>query len=228
MRVHFTNEMNNLKLMVASLATAVEKNVSNAIRAVLENDEALRRQVSEADHDVDTREVRIEEEALKNIALHQPVADDLRYMITIQKVDHELERISDLGVSIAKTVRNTAPTTVPAFADAIDELGRRAWSMVSRSIDALMNTNAEMAKEVWFGDDAVDNQALALQQKLQGALMNDPDNTESYVSLLLVCLHMERMADHATNISKDVIYLVTGEIARHRGKEFREQATPEK
>lgn len=224
MRTHFHNEMKHLKERILDLASKVEDNVNQAIKAVDATDAALAAKVREADRLIDDLEVRNEEECLKIIALHQPVADDLRYLVVMLKVNHELERIGDLAADIAKHVASMDELSVGPFAGDLAELEGKTREMVSDSIDALLEQDGEKARKVWMADDDVDDRTDGLVAKVQDAFAANPTHPATLFGILAAAGHLERMADHATNIAKDVIYLATGETVRHRRQEFTESA----
>jgi phosphate transport system protein len=215
MSVLLQREIGKLKSMISSLGAQVEENVEKAVRAVHERDETLATAVIESDPDIDLMEVNIEEECLKVLALHQPVAHDLRFIIAVLKVNNDLERIGDLAGGIAEQVEHLSadgPREVP-----YDLLGMagKVRAMLRDSLDALTGKDAEIAQRVREADDEVDAMDRLMYPEVRAAIRERPDKMEGYIRLLRVSQNLERIADHATNIAEDVIYLAEGEIIRH-------------
>lgn len=224
MAVHLMRETEKLKKDVLSLAAHVEENVRNAVRSVAERDQSLACKVIEADHEIDMAEVDVEEECLKILALHQPVAHDLRYIVAMLKINRDLERIGDLAVSIAERAiqMSTAPRIKTEFD--LNLMSEKCENMVAKSLDAMINRDAALARTIWLSeDDKIDEmtaQAFVLFEKETKA---SPEYCGSLMNMLSVARSLERIADHATNIAKDTIYMVEGEIVRHRKRMYREQ-----
>jgi len=169
-----------------------------------------------ADHSVDQAEVEIEEDCLKILALHQPFAADLRHLATVLKVNSDLERIADLACNIAE--RGACLHQYPHFPipDGLPRMIGIATEMVRRSLDAFVETDTAVAKEVISQDRSVDDLHLAVIAELKAIMKQDPEIIEAALHCFSASKHVERIADHAVNIAEDVIYLATGEIVRHR------------
>jgi phosphate transport system protein len=217
MPVFLQREIDRLKKMISSLGAHVEENVERAVRAVHERDGDLARAVIDSDPEIDLMEVMIEEECLKTLALHQPVAHDLRFIIAVLKVTSDLERIGDLAAGIAKQglyLAGNGPGEVP-----YDLLGMavRVRQMLRDSLNALMEKDATIARGVRAADDEVDAMDRLMYQEVRAAIRETPEKMEGLIRLQRVSQNLERIADHATNIAEDVVYLVEGEIIRHRG-----------
>jgi phosphate transport system protein len=208
-------EIDKLKTMISSLGAHVEENVEKGVRAVHERDAALAEAVIESDPEIDSMEVNIEEECLKVLALHQPVAHDLRLIIAVLKVNNDLERIGDLAANIAeqgKFIATNGPSAVP-----YDLLGMatKVRCMLRDSLDALMGTDPAIAQRVREADDEVDAMDRLMYPEIRAAIRERPEKMEGLIRLLRVSQNLERIADHAENIAEDVIYLAEGEIIRH-------------
>jgi phosphate transport system protein len=215
MAVFLQREIDRLKKMISSLGAHVEESVGRAVRAVHERDGELAQAVIDSDPAIDLMEVDIEEECLKTLALHQPVAHDLRFIIAVLKVTSDLERIGDLAAGIAKQARflaDSGPSEVP-----YDLLGMAAKvrQMLRESLDALMEKDAAIARGVRVADDEVDAMDRLMYQEIRAAIRETPEKMEGLIRLQRVSQNLERIADHATNIAEDVIYMVEGEIVRH-------------
>jgi phosphate transport system protein len=221
MAIHMLKEIERLKRLLLTVAALAEENVRAAVKAVADRDERLAHQVIEKDRDIDRSEVAVEEECLKILALHQPVAHDLRYIVAILKINHDLERIGDLAVSIAERGRDLSRLPKPQLELDLLAMAENAQRMVARSLDALLQYDIALAKEIWLSDDDMDRRNDQIYRQVAEAVRRHPDHIEALLCLLSVSRNLERMADHATNIAKDVIYMIEGEIVRHRSREYR-------
>jgi phosphate transport system protein len=215
MSKHFERDLENLQHRLLALSGTVEDLVVKANQALLARDVPLAEQVVRADGEVDQQEVEIEDECLKMLALHQPVALDLRRIATVMKVNNDLERIADLAVNVAQraeSLREYPQFTAPAR---LDQMGQSAMGMVRRSLDALVEMDAAAARAVCADDDAVDELNRAVTDELVEIMQRDSWAIPAALHCFSAARHLERIADHATNIAEDVLYLVEGEIARH-------------
>ncbi|MEW5992914.1 MAG: phosphate signaling complex protein PhoU [Candidatus Zixiibacteriota bacterium] len=220
MTQHFLREIEKLKKRLLTLSALVEENLHCAIKSLLERNDALARQAVDRDNEIDQMEVDIEEECLKVLALHQPVAIDLRFLVALLKINNDLERIGDLAVNIAERtlfLSRLEPVVVKFDFPTMVEIAK---SMLKRSIDALVSMNTLLAEEVCAADDEVDDMNRQMYREIQQAIREQPEHAEPLLHLLAVSRHLERIADHTTNIAEDVIYMVDGVIARHRMDEY--------
>jgi len=215
-RLHRQTE--KLKRKVLALASVVEGNLAKAAHAVLQDDPEAARQVIEADPAVDAEEVDTEEECLKILALYQPVAKDLRFVVAILKLNNDLERIGDLAVNIAEQVGHLGRHERSLCPDTLGEMVPRVQAMVHQCIDCLVELDPETARAVGAADDAVDELHRSMFRYVTDAVHKNPDDVEDLIHYLSVSRYLERIADHATNIAEDVIYMTQGEIVRHTGK----------
>ncbi len=215
MTKHFRRELDNIKKRILTLSSLVEERVQLATRAVENIDAELARGIIKADYEIDEMEVEIEEECLKVLALHQPVAVDLRFIIAVIKINSELERIGDQAVNIAQRVEIIAKRPKPPFMFDYAEMGQKAQRMLKMSLDSLVNLDVDIAYKVITLDDEVDRIKNDAYDKIKQAIKDLPERVGYYINLLLISRHLERLADHATNIAEEVIYLVEGEIYRH-------------
>ncbi|MBN2565747.1 MAG: phosphate signaling complex protein PhoU [Candidatus Eisenbacteria bacterium] len=218
MPVFLQREIGKLKKMIAVLGGRVEETVEKAVRSVHERDIALAAEVIDADPAIDQMEVNIEEECLKVLALHQPVAHDLRFIIAVLKVNNDLERIGDLAAGIAEQTEHLAATGPEEPPYDLLGMAAKVRAMLRDSLDALMNKDAEIAQQVREADDEVDAMDRLMYPETCAAIREKPQKMEGLIRLLRVSQNLERIADHATNIAEDVIYLAEGEIIRHRSK----------
>lgn len=218
MTVRLQRDIEKLKKSVVSLGTVVEEQFRMAVKSIETRDPLLARKVIDGDIAIDRWEVDLEEECLKILALHQPVADHLRYIVAILKMNNDLERIGDLAVNIAERVElidweKNVLVPFDYFA-----MCQKTGQMLQKCLDAVVNQDLELAYQVCAQDDEVDAMKNAMQIQFALEITKSQANVESTINLFLISRHLERIADHATNISEDVIYMITGEIHRHRGK----------
>lgn len=215
MKVHFNKEIEQLKRSILILGSMVEGALRHAIEAVNDNDVSKAEAIIENDKYIDRKEIQIEEECLKILALYQPVAADLRYVVACLKVNNELERIGDLGANIAQRVIAIANDSKPELSINFKAMMDVTSEMLKRALNALICMNAEQALKVIAQDDIVDDYNSKMFTELQKHIHKNPDQTEYCISLMNVSRHLERIADCATNISEDVLYMIKGEIVRH-------------
>lgn len=216
MSVHLQKEIENLKVQVNVLSALVEQGLEKAIRALNSNDVVLAQEVIDADDEIDRKEVEIEETCLKVLALHQPVAIDLRFVISVLKINNDLERVGDLSANIARRARYFAKHDPLKHIFDFSEMAQKTRSMLKRSLDALVRLDAKIAEQVCKDDNDIDSINKQMYDKSYSAIKDDVDNTKGYIYSLQVSRHLERIADLATNIAEDVIYMVEGAIVRHQ------------
>jgi len=218
MERHLHRETEKLKKHLLHLSAVVEENLQRAGRAIQARDIALAEEVIRTDREVDQLEVDFEEECLKVLALHQPVASDLRFIIAMLKINNDLERIDDLAVNLGKRARYIARHDLVGTPPELGEMVRKAQDMVHRVLDALINRDAALANAVCQGDDVVDELARRITDWAIQEIRKTPEQTETLLKFVAAARHLERVADHATNIAEDVIYMLQGDIIRHRGR----------
>jgi len=214
-RKQFSKELEKIKKQILSLGAMVEERVRMALQAIETSDADLAQRIIKTDYEVDEMEVDIEEECLKVLALHQPVAIDLRFLIAVIKINNDLERIGDQAVNIAERLDVIAKRgPLDLFFD-YTSMGARAQNMLKMSLDALVNLDYDMAFKVVLMDDEVDQKKREAYDRIKLAMRDNPDKIGYLINLLLISRHLERLADHATNIAEEVIYLIEGDIIRH-------------
>ena len=220
MTVHMKNEIERLKKKLLALCAQVDQQLRQAVKSIKDRDAALARRVIENDYRIDQDEVDVEEECLKILALYQPVAIDLRFIVTALKINNDLERIGDLSVNIAERSEFLAhqdPIDAPFDFDLMAE---KAQEMLRKSIDALVNIDTDLAHAVCEMDDEVDAINKEMYDLVKRSILNRPEFIEMLIHLLSVSRHLERVGDHATNIAEDVIYMAEGRIVRHTTEEY--------
>jgi phosphate transport system protein len=216
MSIHLQREIERLNRGLLSLCAVVEDQVQMAIEAFLQRDETVALVVERRDNEVDQREVEVEEECLKMLALYQPVATDLRLIVSVLKINNDLEQIGDLAVNIAR--KAAALAAEPPLEVSLDVGGmwQKVQAMLRDSLDALVNTDAELAESVYSRDDEVDRMKHEMRARIEEAARRQPELLGSLLRFLAVARNLERIADYSVNIAQDVIYMVDGTIVRHR------------
>ncbi len=218
---HLQREIESIKTKLLSLCALVEKNVTLATRSVAEQDEVMAQFVMNADAAIDEMEVELEEDCLKALALYQPVAVDLRALVAVLKINNDLERIGDLAVNVAERAcyLATCPHALPAAFD-FDSMTDKVRAMLKAAVDAFVEGNSTAAQAVCKADDEVDAINKAMYKNVEALLRRPDAEVTALVHLLSVSRDLERIADHATNIAEDVIYMRTGEIIRHHVEDY--------
>lgn len=221
MTMRFQKELEKLKKMILSLGTMVEERVRMTIQAVQTRNEKLAKEIIEKDREIDEKEVEVEEECLKLLALHQPVAVDLRFLTAVIKINNDLERIGDEAVNIAERVAYVATRPPVKVQFDYSLMAEKTEAMLKRSLDALVNLDVDLAYRICLQDDEVDDINREIYAKFREAIRENPERVGYLTNLLSVSRHLERIADHATNIAEEVIYMIEGEISRHRMDDYK-------
>ncbi|MCD4788257.1 MAG: phosphate signaling complex protein PhoU [Desulfobacterales bacterium] len=215
MTIHFQRELEKIKKRILSLGAMVEERVRMVIKALELRDADIAERIIKSDHEIDEMEVEIEEECLKILALYQPVAIDLRFLTAVIKINNDLERVADEAVNIAERVQVIAKRQRLDIPFNHSLMAEKSESMLEKSLDSFVNMDVDIALRVCTLDDEVDNMMNEAYDVVKHAIGKHPDRVSYLINLLLVSRHLERIADHATNIAEEVIYLVEGEIVRH-------------
>jgi len=215
MTKHFVRELEKLKKKILSLGALVEERVYLAIKGIESKDPDLATRIIRSDYEIEETEVEIEEECLKVLALYQPVAIDLRFIVAVIKINNDLERIGDEAVNIAERIQSMAKYPNISFHFDYTEMAEIAAAMLKQSLDALVNLDIDTAFRVITMDDDVDNIQGNAYLQIKQAMREHPQEMTYLINLYLISRHLERVADHATNIAEEVIYLIEGEIVRH-------------
>lgn len=215
MSAHLQRAIDGLMKQLIGLSAKVEESVKRAVLSLDQGDAELARKVIKEDEVIDRREIDIEEECLKIFALHQPVAIDLRYLVAVLKINNDLERIGDLALNIAGHTLDILEKPLLEKPVDLRDIYNRVRSMLKGSLDAVVNLDADAAEEVLRADDEVDRMHYQLSAEVLEAIKNNPGKADTLVQYIHIIRHLERIADHATNIAEDLIYLIKGEIIRH-------------
>jgi phosphate transport system protein len=215
---HIERQIDSLKERILKVGTLVEEAISKSITALINRDTPLAQRVMANDEEIDRMEVEVEEECLKILALYQPVAADLRFVVAVLKINNDLERMGDLAKNIAKRVAQLAHSGDVELPPEIRGMATQAQDMVKHCLDAVVQGDIGLARQVREDDDLVDEGRQKIQRRMMQAIKDDPENVDSFLRINSVSKHIERIADMATNIAEDVIYMVQGEIVRHRAE----------
>lgn len=209
-------DLDGLMCQILQLAARVEEVICKAIRALRDQRPDLADEVIREDEAIDRFEVRIEEDCLRILALHQPVAIDLRRVATVLKINNDLERMADLAVNIAERAICLAhETSKPPIPASLESMTALTLQMVRGSLDAFVNSDAQAARLVCLQDDRVDSYNREIIEEIKQLMQRHPQSVDVGLHLFSACRHLERIADHATNIAEDVVYLKEGDIIRH-------------
>jgi phosphate transport system protein len=208
-------QIEKLKKSILSLGADVEKIIRMALEAIENHDVKLAEQVIEMDKDIDQKEIDLEEDGLKILALYQPVAIDLRYIIAVLKINSDLERMGDLAVNIAERAHKFNSNKNIHMPPDIKLMGKKVQDMVQKSLDCLVNKDADLASEIGAEDDEVDDLNRKIVKDVGESIKKEPNKYDALIELIVVSRSLERIADHATNIGEDVVYMMRGEIIRH-------------
>jgi phosphate transport system protein len=219
MERHFDEELNKLKEKLLRMASLVEEAISHAVKALVDRNSDLAAEVIKRDDEVNMLEIEIDEQCLKLLALMQPIAIDLRFITSAMKIGNDLERMGDQAVNIAE--RTLELLRQPQLKPLIDipRMATLAQKMVKDSLDAFVNKDTNLARDVCVRDDQVDNLNDQVFRELLTYMMEDTSTITRAVDLILIGRHLERIADHATNIGEDVVYLVEGKTIKHHIEE---------
>lgn len=216
---HLHRDIEALEQNLLAQSSVVEQMISRASQSLRELRTDLVEKLLNDEETVNTREVAIEEECLKMLALHQPVAVDLRRVATVLKINGDLERIADLAVNISERTQTLVLYPEFPFPDHLDEMVEVSITMVRDALDAFVRQEVDAAREVCLRDDVVDSLNREVIEDLQAYVQAHANEFAPALQYFSASRHIERIADHATNIAEDVIYLVDGEITRHRQDE---------
>ncbi len=212
MNKHFRRELEQLTRDILVMGGLAETAVSRAVRSYLETDAAAAESVIEGDAELNAMELRIEEEVLKILSLYAPTARDLRYVVGVFKITNDLERVGDLAANIAERAKLGVEASPEAQRD-IADMAKTVLRMFRESLDSFVKEDRARAEQVLDTDDQVDSK---LSKIYDAERKRDAGNITETLRALSVAKHLERIADHATNIAEDVIYMVSGDVVKHQ------------
>jgi len=212
-------EITNLKKLLLEMAASVEEMIAKSIRALKERNMILAEDVIKSDDKINKMEVQIDKLSIKILGLYQPEAEDLRTVTMIMKINNDLERIGDHAVNIAeKAIYLADKATVKPLID-IPRMAEKTMEMLRESLDSFVNKNEELAVEVRKKDDEVDALEEQVMRELITYMISDPTTIDRAIYLILVGRDLERVADLATNIAEDTVYIASGKILKHHAME---------
>jgi phosphate transport system protein len=217
---HLQRDIDNLKQQLLYLCSVVENQLALATRAITTQDENLAKEIADSDDEIDRREVEIEEACLKTLALHQPVAIDLRMVTSIMKINNDLERIGDMVCNIGKNGARLAKESPVSYNFDFKEIARLTGIALKQSIDALVNENADQAMEIAKIKRDAETMNRDLRREALEQIMNDPANTKTYLRYRSISRNYKRIADLSSNIAEDIVYMINGIIVRHNYEKF--------
>ena len=215
MQRHFEEELRHLKEILLRMSSLVEEAISTAVKALVDRNGALAKQVVDRDHEIDMLEVEIDDVCLHLLALHQPQARDLRFITYSMKINNDLERMGDLSVNIAQEALDLLNVPIGKTLADVPRMAALAQAMLKDSINAFVTNDVQLAKNVCLRDDEVDGINHKVFRDMLANMAQDGKNATRAVDMILVTRHLERIADHATNIAEDVIYIVEGKVIKH-------------
>ena len=217
MTIHVQRQIDKLKLRILSFGSLVEAELEKEIRAVHQRDAQLANEVVAGAEQVDQMEVDIEEDCLHTLALNQPVAFDLRFVIAVLKINNELERIADMAANIAQQaifLAGEAPIQVPFE---LDSMALHVRQMLRSSLQSLVDVDVTLADRVRAADDRVDEIHRRMYEQVEGVMRQSPQQVPQLIHMMNLSKQLERIADQCVNIAEDVIYMARGDILRHTG-----------
>jgi len=216
MSKHLARDLEYLQRMILTQAGMVEESIYKSLSALKNRDAETAKSVIASDANIDQLENEVFEECLKILALHQPVASDLRRIATVFMINTDLERMGDLAGDIAQRAMALPPAVFDPIPEKLSRMTDLTTGMVRQSLDAFVNLDARLARRVIRLDDEVDRYNAEIIQELIEKMKSSPELVEPALSMFSATRHIERIADHATNIAEDVVYLVEGELVRHK------------
>ncbi len=208
-------EIDTLKHRMLRMSLDVEKRLDEALRALAERDPKLSRDIIARDDEIDRAEVEIEEECLKILALHQPVASDLRQVVAVLKINNDLERLADIAVNIAQRVERLAEVPPSGLEPHLQAMSSSAAAMLRMALDSLMQQDVTLARQAIEMDHHLDSLHQNTFERVTRRIKEGDMAVESLLLLLGISRDIERIGDHATNIAEDMIYMFAGAIVRH-------------
>jgi len=212
---HMEREISRLKKSILALAAVVEESVKQAVIALEKRDVELARKIIKGDLAVNQKEVELEEECLKILALHQPVAADLRFIVAVLKINNDLERIGDLAANLAERTVALVENQASQAPFDFENMADKVELMLEKSLDALVNHDLMLASEAIRLDDEVDQMHKDAFAAIKEGIRQNPDAMDALINYLSISRYLERIADLATNIAEDVVYMINGKIVRH-------------
>jgi phosphate transport system protein len=219
MKQHLHEELEQIRKSIALMGGRIEEAIQNAVTALIDRDTALAAEVIAGDHDVDLMEIDIEQRCLNILATQQPLASDLRFITAVLRINHDMERMADLASNIAREARRIASFDIFYMPLKLEEIIAEVRKMVRESLKALLAGDTELARSICREDDVVDEMDRETSGKLIEIMKSNPESVETATQLLMAVRHLERIADLATNIAEEVVFMVEGHTIKHHFKQ---------
>ncbi len=225
MERHFDEELNELKKNILKMETMVEEAIARSIKSLVERDAELARKLIEDDQAIDMLEIEIDRQCLELLAKRQPMAVDLRVITSLQKINSDLERIADLAINIgyASIYLSKHPPLKPLID--IPKMADETRQMLKDAMLAMVDSNAALAREICQKDKEIDTLYVQNFREILTYMMEDNNNIKRGIRLILAAKHIERMADHVTNIAEDIVYMIEGKTIKHHLEELESNRT---
>jgi phosphate transport system protein len=215
---HFEEELDNLRNRLLEMSGLVEDSVYRSIQSLIEKDEAAAQQVLQNEARINRMEIQIDELATSLLARVQPMATDLRFITAAIKINNDLERMGDISVNIVRRTLTLMREPISKELVDIPHMATLAQSMIRNSLDAFVRKDAELARSILTSDDVIDQLRDSVYEELIGLMERDPTTVRQSINLMFIARALERLADHATNIAEDVLFLVEGVEVRHHAE----------
>lgn len=217
-REHFQKELQKLNDLILKMGGRVEKSIFSSVEALKKNNPKLAQEVIIADDTIDAVELEVDDLCLELLATQQPMAVDLRFITTGMRIGSDLERIGDLAVDIAQRAEELAVQPLLKPLEDIPKMAELAEKMVHKALDSFVKRDADLARSLWQDEEKADGYRDLVHDELVDIMTRDPSTTSRALPLILIARHLERIADHATNIAEDVVYMVEGKVIKHAQK----------
>ena len=216
---HFEDELERLKQCLVAMAGLAEEQVARALRSLTERDPDLAEEVIRRDHEIDDLELSVDNQAIQLLALQQPMARDLRFITMAMKIGNDLERVGDHAVNIAHNVSEIIEAPRLSLLPELEEMASLAADMLNDALDAFVRSDNKLAREIGLRDDRVDELDDNVFRIVLTHMMEDSRKIGGGMDLILISRNLERIADLATNIAEDVVFMVEGQSIKHPGHE---------
>lgn len=219
MERHFEIELDNVKQSLLRMASIVEDNLTLAVEALLHDDESVAEKIINDDQRIDTFELENDNTIIDLLALHHPVASDLRFLVSAGKINNDLERIGDHVVNIAESIRSLKriPGSEPFLE--IPEMSSIVKNMLHKAIDSFLYLNADLATEVLGSDDSIDDLNLRINREMISVIKSDASKIDGAMELIRISRNLERIADLSTNIAEEVIFVTQARVVKHHAED---------
>jgi phosphate transport system protein len=219
MKRHFQQELEALKTSLVKMGSVMEESLRSSVRAVLDKDDAAVQRVLDAEERINSLELEIDHAILDLLALQQPVASDLRFILAVQKINNDLERMGDHAVNIAQSALALKELPATTMIEEIPRMAEVTMAMVKQGLDSMILTDTSMAAAVLLADDGIDDMNRAVARKVLEIAKSDPASIAQGLELIRISRNLERVADLTTNIAEDVIFYAQARIVKHHAEE---------